>query len=622
MGGEIFTSGASTVAHLNLIAADILGCDPVIFIGQDLAYPQTASHAHGTVLQGSAPTDILRDGNTEGKLVKGIDGTMLRTNRSFLSMKEFFESAIANSSKKFINATEGGAHIEGTEVLTLQETIDLYCGEKAGVRALIDEHIQATSGIDNRHLLQKFRYTLNKAGTLQKYITEADRLCRSVGRELTAVMKKRGRVRAFNMLPSNTQRKIEKIDKLHKKLDNAEIWHVLEEITMNGLQLSERERRAAAVLENNPAKYPEWLEQNLRRLLNINIARTDTLALLVENINKILSFNKRESFLLDKIERQEDKEQNKLLLARLYMDEGNFVLARPIVESLLAAQPAGGEVYYNLGCIKTLGSEFAESEEYFNKAMALEVKFVEKTAKFRRQLADDFLSYTKYFRAAGGRWPSVIYMVKKGLRIVPDHDQLLAELNGIIREDMGICKSHIENGDLVSAAKDIEPWYDYLDKKRRDLSASLAPDLLAALYLNHGGLLLNDGKTQEAAEDFRKGLNYASNEVELHRALIDTLFAAGDFNEAILALNRAIDINPDFTSYWEGIGDSLFSDGQYADAVLAYEQGFIRQPEHINMLKKMGDCYREDGQLEAARAAYEQVKKKMQELAAIGNNVQ
>ncbi|NOX25962.1 MAG: DUF115 domain-containing protein, partial [Deltaproteobacteria bacterium] len=402
MGGEIFTSGASTVAHLNLVAADILGCDPVIFVGQDLAYPQTASHAQGTVLQGSAPTDILRDGNTEGKLVKGIDGTMLRTNRSFLSMKEFFESAIANSTKKFINATEGGAHIEGTEVLTLQETIDSYCGEEAKVRALLDEHMQAANGLDNGQLLQKFRYTLNKAKILRQYITEADKLCRSVGRELTAVMKKRGRVRAFNMLPPKTQRKIEKIDKLHKKLDNAEIWRLLEEITMNGLQLSERERQAVVALENDPAKYPEWLEQNLQRLLNINVARTDTLALLVENINKILSFNKRESFLLDKIEQQEDKKQNKLLLARLYMDEENYVLARPIVESLLAAQPVCGEVFYNLGCIKALGAEFAESEEYFNKAMALEVEFVEKTAKFRRQLADDFLTYTRYFRAGGG----------------------------------------------------------------------------------------------------------------------------------------------------------------------------------------------------------------------------
>ncbi|NOX26214.1 MAG: tetratricopeptide repeat protein [Deltaproteobacteria bacterium] len=213
-------------------------------------------------------------------------------------------------------------------------------------------------------------------------------------------------------------------------------------------------------------------------------------------------------------------------------------------------------------------------------------------------------------------------MVKKGLRIVPDHDQLLAELNSIIREDMGICKSHLENGDLESASKAIEPWYDYLDKKRRDLSASLAPDLLAALYLNHGGLLFNEGKIQEAAADFRKGLNYASNKVELHRALIDTLFAAGDFNEAILALNQAIKINPEFASYWEGIGDSLFSDGQYADAVLAYEQGFVRQPEHINLLKKMGDCYRENGQLEAARAAYEQVKSKITEMAAVNGSIQ
>ncbi len=619
LGGKIFTGGASTVAHLNLVAADILGCDPVIFIGQDLAYPQTASHAHGTVLQGSAPTDTMLSGNTEGQLVKGIDGTMLRTDRSFLSMKDFFESAIANSTKKFINATEGGAHIEGTEVLTLQETIDLYCSRETKVWALLDERMRADNGVDNGQLLQKFHHTLGKAKVLQKHITEADRLCRSVRRELADTIKKRGRVRAFNMLPPKTQRKIEKIDKLHKKLDNAEIWHVLEEITMAGLQLSERERQAVAALENDSAKYPEWLEQNLNRLLNINSTRQETLGLLVGNLKNILSFNKQENLLLDKIAKGENRAENNLLLLRHYMNEGSYALARPIVEKLLTERPDCGDAYYALGCIKALRSEFVESGENFKRAMTIDPLLAGEVEKFQRQLANDFLTYTRYFKAANGRWPSVIYMVKKGLKFVPDHEQLLAELNDIIREDMGRCKVNIDNVNLTAAAKNIEPWYEYLDSERRDLLDRLPPDLAADVYLHHGRLLFREEKGLEAAADFRKGLVYTPKNIELHSALLDALFAAGDFNEAILALNQAIKINHEFASYWEGIGDSLYNDGQYSDAVLAYEQGFIQQPEHINLLKKMGDCYREDGQLEAAKATYEQVKDSMVKLTAGGN---
>ena len=128
LGGKLLTGGASTVAHLNLIAAHMLGCDPIIFIGQDLAYPSSAasSHAKGTVLQGSAPTNVITH-HIQGETVTGINGEILRTNRSFLSMKQFFETAIAKSDRTHINATEGGANIDGTEILTLQEALDRHC---------------------------------------------------------------------------------------------------------------------------------------------------------------------------------------------------------------------------------------------------------------------------------------------------------------------------------------------------------------------------------------------------------------------------------------------------------------------------------------------------------------
>ncbi len=96
-------------------------------MGQDLAYPNSlsASHANGTVLQGSSPKNVVA-GHIEGETVTGINGEILRTNRSFLSMKQFFEAAIATSDKTHINATEGGANIEGTEILTLQKAMDRH----------------------------------------------------------------------------------------------------------------------------------------------------------------------------------------------------------------------------------------------------------------------------------------------------------------------------------------------------------------------------------------------------------------------------------------------------------------------------------------------------------------
>ena len=622
LGGKLFTGGASTVAHLNLVACDILGCDPIIFLGQDLAFPKKASHAQGTVLQGSAPTDTLSANNTEGQVVKGIDGTMLQTNRSFLSMKQFFESAIGPSDKKYINATEGGAHIEGTEVLTLQEAIDTYCPKDIAVGSQLQEQIKAAQALDPGGLLAEFSKTLKEAKKLQKIITDADKLCASVRRDLQKTMKMRGNFQSFKMLPPKTQKSIEKIDALHKKLDSAtKIWRILEEITMAGLQQSERQRQAIAVLENDSVKYSEWLRQNLTRLLNINKVRQETLSLLTENLTKVLSFHKQEKDLSSNIDKGVDRGQNRLELARLYMAEGSYSLARPIVAELQKTIPQSAEILFFQGCIKALRSEFGQSAECFREAIKLEPALAQQVDEFRQKLGDEFMGYARYFGAAGNRRPSVIYMVKKGLKFAPQHGQLLQALAEIMAADMEQGQKALDDGNNQEAVPAINAWYLFLQEKE-ELSANISPELVGKIYLNHGRLLIKEERYSEAIADFKKGLEYSSNNDNLNRYLIDILFETGDFDKAVEALNNAIVINNEFAAYWEIIGDSLQADSQLEDAILAYERGFTYLPENLGLLKKIGDCYQTTGQLEAARAAYQQVKDAMVKLAAANDHIQ
>ncbi len=621
LGGKIFTGGASTVAHLNLIATDILGCDPIIFVGQDLAYPQTASHAKGTVLQGTAPTDTLQPNNTEGQIVKGIDGTTLRTNRSFLSMKKFFESAIAQSHKKYINATEGGAHIEGTTVLCLRDVLDSYCTKETAGRRQIQELIQSAKKIDPYRLLDEFGKTLKKVKNLQKDISEADKLSKSVQKEMGTSAKNKQYVRSFNLLPSRTQQKIKKIDSLHNKLDNSVgIWRILEEITMDGLQQSERDRQAISTLANDPAKYFEWLQQNLIRLLNINKVRKETLDLLAENLSRILSFHQKENSLLNKIAKGEDTEQNRLTLARLYMEEENYSLAKPILEKLQTTMPQSGEIFFFLGCIKALRSELAKSAECFSKALSIDPGFAETIDNFHKKLGDEFLSFAGYFKTHAGRQASVKYMVQKGLGFTPNHRQLINELEEIINKDIRLSRSSQNTGNDQDAAVQICDWYNFL-KEEKALSANLNPELVSNIYLHYGRLQVKKGRQAEAIANFHKGLEYFPHSYDLNSTIIDTLFEIGDFSNAIESLNKAVTIDNKFAAYWETIGDSLQANGQNEDAGFAYERCFMLQPENNGLLKKIGDCYMAGGQLEAAKEAYQQLKARMEELGASTNDV-
>ena len=201
IGGKLMTGGASTVAHLNLIAAHILGCDPIIFIGQDLAYPKTssASHAQGTVLQGSAPKETLTT-LAHGETVTGINGDVLRTNRSFLSMKVFFESAIAKSDKIHINATEGGANIEGTKIMSLQDVIDKYCKKQINVTQCLKEFQSEMTPVNPDNMLIEFSKILTKTEKIQKIIKSSDDIAKNLIKELTNLKSKGKKIKSFDML--------------------------------------------------------------------------------------------------------------------------------------------------------------------------------------------------------------------------------------------------------------------------------------------------------------------------------------------------------------------------------------------------------------------------------------
>lgn len=133
------TAGA-TVAHLSFYFLRWLGCDPIIFIGQDLAYTGHVYYAPGVELHATWRSEINRYSTLEMKewerivrnrsvlrKTRDIHGREVFTDELLFTYLEQFEKDIAGTGMRVINATEGGAHIHGTEVMTLREALDRYC---------------------------------------------------------------------------------------------------------------------------------------------------------------------------------------------------------------------------------------------------------------------------------------------------------------------------------------------------------------------------------------------------------------------------------------------------------------------------------------------------------------
>lgn len=126
MGIEIpsDTAGGGSVATSAFAVCYQLGIKNIILIGQDLAYLGDATHAGNVESKGINNT-------VEYELVDGIMGDKVRTRGDWIGYLKWFENSInaineMNIGIKVIDATEGGALIHGTTVMTLRDAVDTY----------------------------------------------------------------------------------------------------------------------------------------------------------------------------------------------------------------------------------------------------------------------------------------------------------------------------------------------------------------------------------------------------------------------------------------------------------------------------------------------------------------
>jgi hypothetical protein len=141
-------SGGS-VACTAIDLAYKLGCSPIILIGQDLAYTKENTHIQGAAFNNAWSLESLAD--TE---VEGIDGEMLLTGSNLNQYRTWMEVFFTIfPGRKYIDATEGGAKIKGTEIKTLKDTIS--------------EHMKTTYDITAKK--EAFLSDENKAATAEQF---------------------------------------------------------------------------------------------------------------------------------------------------------------------------------------------------------------------------------------------------------------------------------------------------------------------------------------------------------------------------------------------------------------------------------------------------------------------
>jgi hypothetical protein len=159
----------ATVAHLAFYVAEYLGCDPIIFVGQDLGFSDGLCYAPGTSYDDVWRPELGRFATMEMKQweqivrerpilrrIPDVAGNPMYTEERLFTYLQQFERDFANTKAKVIDCTEGGALKRGAEVMPLAEAIGKYCG-KPIEREVVEKRVDFGRAAEVASCLRKRR---------------------------------------------------------------------------------------------------------------------------------------------------------------------------------------------------------------------------------------------------------------------------------------------------------------------------------------------------------------------------------------------------------------------------------------------------------------------------------
>ena len=195
-----------------------LGFDRIVLIGQDLCYNGEITHAGGTILNAH--------GSGEGAtmMVEDIYGNMVKARYDWYTYLLWFQDAIAICPHiDVIDATEGGAKINGAKIMTLSDVIERYCVNEINIEKIVREK-PSTFNKDELVLVREyFKQSLHDLNIIETNSKESINIC---NRLIMSAEK--------STIGSNTsQGLVKKLSIYNKEIADKSIYQILNDYIAN-----------------------------------------------------------------------------------------------------------------------------------------------------------------------------------------------------------------------------------------------------------------------------------------------------------------------------------------------------------------------------------------------------
>lgn len=145
-------------SNLAFKVLEALGCDPIILVGQDCSF-RSADQTHAAGASGITQLNLAQDKLFQ---VKGNTEEWVSTDHIFDLYRRTFVTDVAGYRGTCINATEGGAFIEGTVVMPLREAIARHCTREIDAGAILRQRLPRPGESEIARVWGRFRRTMEE----------------------------------------------------------------------------------------------------------------------------------------------------------------------------------------------------------------------------------------------------------------------------------------------------------------------------------------------------------------------------------------------------------------------------------------------------------------------------
>ncbi len=166
-----YSPGGSVATAAFMICAS-LKFKRIVFVGQDLAYQGEITHAGGEI------SHVLNE-KRGIRIIDGIDGKPIKSRHDWIIYRDWFQDSIEEikDETEVIDATEGGALIKGTEIMTLREVIDQFCSKEVDATAILNSQAPVFSDEEYNLVQEEIRGYVDQLAELGRKAEKAEKVC-------------------------------------------------------------------------------------------------------------------------------------------------------------------------------------------------------------------------------------------------------------------------------------------------------------------------------------------------------------------------------------------------------------------------------------------------------------